>query len=79
MYHQCLQTKGVFLVNCVVREKTIQVGMMVLNAKIEGEVIVISPSTKESFKVKIPGKEPGCSFKEILEKCQHYESISHIS
>lgn len=66
--HQCLQTKGVFLVNCVVKEKTVQVGMMVLDVKIEGEVVVISPSTRESFKVKIPYRQPGCSFKEILEK-----------
>lgn len=66
--HQCLQTKGVFLVNCVVKEKTVQVGMMVLDVKIEGEVVVISPSTRESFRVTIPYRLPGCSFKEILEK-----------
>lgn len=68
MNHPCLQTKGIFLVNCVVREKTVQAGMMVLDITIEGEVIVISPSTRESFKVKMPYRQPGCSFKEILEK-----------
>jgi hypothetical protein len=66
MQYPRLQTKGVFLVNCHKANGFIQVGMMVLDGSVSGDITVISPDTREQITVNIPSQQ-GCFFKQNIE------------